>query len=94
MDLWSILILRAFFVSAEPIWENLKTMFARRPVKRRVKTPGKQEQIQETVERYVWQHGITLVDLIKRYIDGDDLNETETKCLTAVFGYTDRKSVV
>ena len=81
---------QGFFVSAEPIWENLKTMFARRPVKRRVKTPGKQEQIQETVERYVWQHGITLVDLIKRYIDGDDLNETETKCLTAVFGYTNR----
>ena len=81
---------QGFFVSAEPIWENLKTMYARRPVKRRVKAPGKQDQIQEAVESYVWQHGIALVDLIKRNIEGDDLNETETKCLTAVFGYTNR----
>ena len=79
-----------FLVSAEPIWENLKTMYAKRPVKRRVKAPGKQDQIQEKVESYLWEHGIALVNLIKRNMDGDELKDTEIKCLTGVFVHKKR----
>ena len=76
-----------FFVSAEPIWENIKTMYAKRPVKRRVRTPGKRDNNRELVENFVWRTGIGLVDQLKRHMDGYDLPPNEYEALTENFGY-------
>lgn len=78
---------QGFLVSAEPIWENIKTMYAKRPVKRRVRTPGKRDQNRELVESIVWRTGIGLVDQLKRYMDGDDLSPVEFEGLTKIYGH-------
>ena len=75
-----------FSVDAKPIWENIKTMFARRPVRTRAKKPGVLKEAQEDVEDFVWTKiGKVLLAIAQHAEDGDELKDSETRCLKIIY---------
>lgn len=74
-----------FSVDAKPIWENIKTMFARRPAKTHTKGPGSQSKAQEKAEEFVWTKiGKVMLDIAQYAEDGDELNNSQIDCLRLV----------
>lgn len=73
-------------MDAKPIWENIKTMFARRPVRTRAKKPGVLKEAQEDVEDFVWTKiGKVLLAIAQHAEDGDELKDSETRCLKIIY---------